>query len=233
MDGSQAARRPATPPHQPLRRRCRQICQHLVPKASRGTQSSAAASGAAGSAVGGKAPSLVADLQALATLRTDHMLSEDEYTTAKAQLLSAEPRRQHAVASRASLPQRIILLRHGESEGNADNTLYRSKPDNLIELTARGRQQATAAGKHIAEITAGGGKIEMYTSPFLRTVQTARTVFGELPEDQVFLNHIDPRIREQEFGNMQDESFSQLREDQKLVGRFWCEFLRRLHHTIY
>jgi hypothetical protein len=43
--------------------------------------------------------------------------------------------------ARANLPRRVILLRHGESEGNADETLYRTKPDNLIELTAEGTRQ--------------------------------------------------------------------------------------------
>ena len=35
----------------------------------------------------------------------------------------------------------MILLRHGESEGNADTTLYRTKADNLIELTDVGTAQ--------------------------------------------------------------------------------------------
>ena len=59
-------------------------------------------------------------------------------------------------AARRSLPKRIILLRHGESEGNADHTLYRTKPDNLIELTALGREQAAVAGRRIKDLTAGG-----------------------------------------------------------------------------
>ena len=63
----------------------------------------------------------------------------------------------------------------------------------------------------------------MYTSPFTRTVQTARVVSAALG-DQVERNNIEPRIREQEFGNMQDEHFSQLRKDQMDVGRFWFRF---------
>ena len=63
----------------------------------------------------------------------------------------------------------------------------------------------------------------MYTSPFTRTVQTARAVSAALG-DQVERNNIEPRIREQEFGNMQDEHFSQLRKDQMDVGRFWFRF---------
>ena len=46
----------------------------------------------------------------------------------------------------------MILLRHGESEGNADTTLYRTKADNLIELTDVGTAQAEAAGRRIRDI---------------------------------------------------------------------------------
>jgi broad specificity phosphatase PhoE len=40
----------------------------------------------------------------------------------------------------------------------------------------------------------------------------------------VSLNRVEPRIREQEFGNKQDETFTRLREDQMSVGRFWYRF---------
>ena len=49
-------------------------------------------------------------------------------------------------SSRRNLPKRVILVRHGESEGNADHTRYRTKADNLIELTPRGMEQAEAVG---------------------------------------------------------------------------------------
>ena len=35
----------------------------------------------------------------------------------------------------AMLPKRIVLVRHAASEGNADVTLYRTKPDNSIDIT--------------------------------------------------------------------------------------------------
>ena len=49
----------------------------------------------------------------------------------------------------------MILLRHGESEGNADLTLYRTKPDNAIELTEKGRAEARAAGERIRQLLQG------------------------------------------------------------------------------
>ena len=41
------------------------------------------------------------------------------------------------------LPRRIILVRHGESAGNADKSLLRTVADNLIELTDEGVKQAS------------------------------------------------------------------------------------------
>lgn len=60
----------------------------------------------------------------------------------------------------AGLPRRIILVRHGESEGNADHTLYRTKADNLIELTDAGAQQALEAGRKIKKIV-GNDKVHL------------------------------------------------------------------------
>jgi broad specificity phosphatase PhoE len=44
-------------------------------------------------------------------------------------------------------PNRIILIRHGESEGNLDNSLYKTTPDYALKLTQRGVSQAKQAGR--------------------------------------------------------------------------------------
>lgn len=36
----------------------------------------------------------------------------------------------------------VILVRHGESEGNVDKKMWWKKPDHTIELTEKGKQQA-------------------------------------------------------------------------------------------
>lgn len=53
-----------------------------------------------------------------------------------------------AAAVRRLLPERIILVRHGESEANVagGHTLLRHKPDNMIELTEKGSEQAQVRG---------------------------------------------------------------------------------------
>lgn len=83
----------------------------------------------------------------------------------------------YACLSRKPRPvKRIILLRHGESEGNVDETIYQRKADNLLELTAEGSRQALAAGMRIAKLLGPNEKVDMYMSPFQRSLQTARNI---------------------------------------------------------
>jgi len=125
-------------------------------------------------------------------------------------------------ARRKSLPNRIILVRHGESEGNADHSLYRTKGDNLIELTLNGSQQAVEVGKRIKKVI-GDDWVEIQVSPFQRTLQTARNARVAF-NDQVCSTHVDSRIREQEFGNLQGDEFKTFRQEQRVVGRYFYRF---------
>jgi len=91
---------------------------------------------------------------------------------------------QDAQHRRERLPSMIILVRHGESEGNVDREVYTRKPDHLVELTKRGIGQAKEAGKRIEtifkeadEISGGRGssirRVHLVVSPFERTRATA------------------------------------------------------------
>lgn len=124
------------------------------------------------------------------------------------------------------LPDRIVLLRHGQSEGNVDHLLYTSKGDSRLELTKKGIRQAKEAGKRLRSITAPGANIIVCTSPFERTTQTLLAVysggFGGPNQDLVQRVHVDPQIREQEFGNFQDPGLTQkVRVEEVRVGRFY------------
>ena len=35
-------------------------------------------------------------------------------------------------------PKRIVLVRHGESQGNVDDTIYETVPDHALSLTPQG-----------------------------------------------------------------------------------------------
>ena len=72
------------------------------------------------------------------------------------------------------LPRRIFVLRHGESEGNVDESMYSRVADPEITLTERGVAQAEEAGRQIrARCEADGGayRVFFYFSPYARTKQ--------------------------------------------------------------
>ena len=109
-------------------------------------------------------------------------------------------------------PKRIILVRHGESEGNADRYNYETIPDYALNLTSNGEAQAVNAGKEIAEII-GNESVFTYMSPYYRTRQThagIQTVIG----DNIKTAIEDPRIRELDWGHLRhpDDNENIIRE---------------------
>jgi len=132
---------------------------------------------------------------------------------------------QHAQARRRRLPRLIILVRHGESEANADKLRWRTIPDNLLGLTERGRAQATAIGQRVETILEENqlDRVHLVVSPFERTLQTAAQMRPAF-ENRIVRTDIESRIREQEMGNLQGDEFQAYRREQQKVGRFWYRF---------
>ena len=126
------------------------------------------------------------------------------------------------------LPRKIIFLRHGEAQHNLEGCAIlqednpNRKPDNLSELTPRGREQARAAGHRLRRLLGGAGTISAVVSPFERTQQTLYALQRNLGDVRVRRVHVDPRVREQEFGNFQEkDDMAFHRETASEVGRFW------------
>ena len=110
-----------------------------------------------------------------------------------------------------------------QAEHNLDPTILREdnpnrKPDNLCELTSLGRRQARSAGERIRKLLGNRGVISVIVSPFERTQQTLYALQQELGNVSVRRVHIDPRVREQEFGNFQRD-MAQLGKDANEVRR--------------
>lgn len=97
-------------------------------------------------------------------------------------------------------PDLIILLRHGESEANADHTKYGEKGDPNVELTADGVLQAALAGDEVANLV-NGRRFVVFVSPYKRTRQTADVVLKRLAKVGIHatVRREDPRLREREF----------------------------------
>lgn len=96
------------------------------------------------------------------------------------------------------LPKRIILLRHGESEGNVDPAVFRSVPDCTIPLTDTGHKQCEDAGKMLNKIIPSDESIHVYCSPYKRTRQTLDGIKKTLKREIKDIK-FDPRIREREW----------------------------------
>ncbi|OYO25289.1 histidine phosphatase family protein [Enemella dayhoffiae] len=121
----------------------------------------------------------------------------------------------------AHRPQRIILVRHGESEGNIDDRIYETVPDHALHLTERGREQVIAAGERIRALV-GEETLRMWVSPYTRTLETAALLGLGVPADEV---RLEPRLREQDWANFQDPA--KIAEEKRLrndYGHFWYRF---------
>jgi len=68
-------------------------------------------------------------------------------------------------------PNRIILIRHGESQGNVDKNIYSQVPDYALELTESGNAQAFEAGKLLKD-SLKDETMYFYISPLWRTRST-------------------------------------------------------------
>lgn len=148
-------------------------------------------------------------------------------------------------------PNRILLIRHGESrvkkllaflfhphplthkmsgfspasyfQGNVDENLYATVPDNQMPLSDKGHIQARAAGLQLKSIV-GDETVKFYVSPYVRTRQTFMELNKALDPKQ-WTYREEPRLREQDFGNFQNlEKINRCRQERRLFGAFYYRF---------
>lgn len=173
-------------------------------------------------------------------------LSEEDRT------LSAMVKRQNR-AARAQynariMPNKVVLVRHGQSMGNIDEKLYSTTPDNAMPLTRLGFEQARVCGKNLkARILGENETVHFIVSPYVRTVETFHGIvsawcdpaeFAHIRDRDLRLKawysrllelgltwHEDPRIREQDFGNYQDhEKIKEAKKERVRFGTFYYRF---------
>ena len=118
---------------------------------------------------------------------------------------------------------RIILVRHGESLGNVDELAYCRIPDHALPLTKRGEQQAADTAPAIRALLAPG-PVAGYVSPYLRTRQTLELLGVRDLTDRTVA---EPRLREQDWGNLQDPVEQEV---QKRLRHEFGHFFYRLPH---
>ncbi len=98
---------------------------------------------------------------------------------------------------------RLILVRHGESEGNRDRTFTQHVD---VALTEQGREQARVAGEKIARLFK---PTRLFASPYARARNTAE-IIGQIVKLPV---EIEPDLREQSFGVFAGQPYESLLSD--------------------
>jgi hypothetical protein len=96
-------------------------------------------------------------------------------------------------------PKRLILIRHGESQGNQDSKIYSSVPDHAIGLTEKGQEQAHHCGQELKKIIGTNETVICFVSPFRRSKETCQLICEAFPKGKILKVREDPRIREQEW----------------------------------
>jgi probable phosphoglycerate mutase len=107
---------------------------------------------------------------------------------------------------------RLILIRHGESEGNRDRVFTRTP---AVPLTERGREQVRAAGEWIG---ARYAPRRIVASPFVRARQTAE----ELAAILAVPIEIEHDLRERSYGELAGEPYTVLQTRTDFdPGAYW------------
>lgn len=118
---------------------------------------------------------------------------------------------------------RIWLVRHGQSEGNADPNVYFEKKDHEIDITTQGEEDARSAAYEIHRICGHFNKLleyphvdrpiwnfALYSSSYLRARRTANIVRDKLENDFfgdnycVLRDETLPILREREWGDLRE-----------------------------
>jgi len=145
------------------------------------------------------------------------------------------------------LPSKLIMIRHGQSEGNVNELLYATEPDNAMRLTKLGWEMARMAGKALKDQLPPNQTVHFVVSPYARTVETFHGIVSAWSDPEEFAHmdnrskrlklwytklmemgltwHEDPRIREQDFGNYQDpQVIKKAKSERHKFGSFYYRF---------
>ncbi len=154
-------------------------------------------------------------------------------------------------------PERLWIVRHGESAGNvARDAAYAAgvavidiaHRDVDVPLSALGERQSQALGAWFAELAEDDRPTVILTSPFLRARETAAIIAkagGVAPDAPTI---VDERLREKEFGILDrltkigiEQNFPDQAALRARIGKFyfrppggesWCDVILRLRSVL-
>ena len=155
-------------------------------------------------------------------------------------------------------PERLWIVRHGESAGNvARDAAHAAGLSHIdiddrdvdVPLSSLGEEQSQALGRWFAALPASERPNVVLTSPYLRAQRTADIIAaggGVCAEHHTFV--VDERLREKEFGildRLTRSGIEALHPDQaefrRLLGKFyhrppggesWCDVILRLRSAL-
>lgn len=125
--------------------------------------------------------------------------------------------------SQAGRPSRLILIRHGESQGNIDRTLTQRVADHNLHLTKKGRCTAVETGKVLKDLV-GNESVRFLVSPYVRTRETFVGISQAFGGPAAVHKIEDPRLREIEYGNYDRADIKDLHKEKKSFGAFFYRF---------
>jgi broad specificity phosphatase PhoE len=154
-------------------------------------------------------------------------------------------------------PQRIWLVRHGQSAGNVARDAAEAAAELLIDIAERdvdvplselGQRQAAALAHWFGALPADERPTVVLYSPYLRARGTAELVLQQLSRDELVAVVADERLREKEFGITDRltplgvaDKYPDLAAQRKHVGKFyfrppggesWCDVILRLRSVL-
>lgn len=164
--------------------------------------------------------------------------------------------RGHGVKQTQIWPDRLHIVRHGESAGNVARETANAAGHHFIDIDVRdvdvplsdlGQEQARALGRWYGGLAKDAQPEIILTSPYLRARHTAEIIIGESGIKPAAVV-VDERFREKEFGildRMTAAGIAAAHPDQaefrKLLGKFyhrppggesWCDVILRLRSAL-
>jgi probable phosphoglycerate mutase len=154
-------------------------------------------------------------------------------------------------------PERLWVVRHGESAGNVARDAAYASGDAVIDiahrdvdvpLSALGERQSKALGAWFAALPEDGRPTVMLASPFLRARETGAIVAraGGMASDAATI--VDERLREKEFGILDrltklgiEQRYPEQAALRARIGKFyfrppggesWCDVILRLRSVL-
>ena len=154
-------------------------------------------------------------------------------------------------------PQRLWLVRHGQSAGNVARDAAEAGKQLLIDIAGRdvdvplsevGQRQAAAMSDWFRALEPEARPTVVLFSPYVRARTTAQAVLDCLDRSELVAIAADERLREKEFGILDrltplgiHDKYPELAEQRAHVGKFyfrppggesWCDVILRLRSVI-